>query len=227
MSFKNTYYSNDSIETYIPWVRKIVAKHKGRLPIHIDWDDLVQAGMVGLLEAWQNFDASKGASFETFAYTRVNGAILDWLRQQDNLPKDVRAKVKEVEANTSKFIHVHGRYPTESEIAEASGMTLKEYQKLSDDTYAASILEMDDTEESVVPEGVNYKHPGDDIEVTELRSKLIKAIELLSEREAQIVQLYYVEDLNLKEIGLVMDITEARASQILKKALLSMRAFMS
>ena len=228
VSFKNTLYTdNNTIETYIPWVRRIVAKYKGRLPVNVEWDDLIQAGMIGLLEAWQNFDNSKGVSFETFAYNRINGSILDWLRQQDYLPKDVRAKIKTIERETRNFINTEGRYPSESEIAARTNMTLPEYQKLTDDSYAATVIDtISDTDDALIPEGIEQNHPGLEIETIEQRRKLIAAIDMLTEREAQIVQLYYVEDLNLKEIGLILDITEARASQILKKALQSMRAFM-
>lgn len=228
-SLKNPYQTQTKPEDYIPWVRRIVAKWKARLPANVEWDDLVQAGMMGLMECWNNYDSSKGATFETYAATRVQGAILDWLREQDPMPKDARTKWKGAEKFVRRFLDENGTYPSESEIAKGIGLSLEAYQKLADSAYAYSVFEpeMDSDGEYVTPSGVETTTPELLFESTELRSQLVKAIQKLPEKEAMVVQLYYVEDLNLKEIGAVLDLTEARASQLLKKALTSMRAYMS
>lgn len=228
-SLKNPYKTQTKPEDYIPWVRRIVAKWKARLPANVEWDDLVQAGMMGLMECWGTYDASKGASFETFASSRVQGSILDWLRSQDPMPKDARTKWKSAEKFIRSYLDENSVYPNESEIAKGIGLSLEAYQKLSDSAYAYSVFEpeMNADGEYAMPEGVETNTPELLFESTEVREKLVSAIKTLPEKEAIVVQLYYVEDMNLKEIGAVLDLTEARASQLLKKALVSLRAYMN
>lgn len=230
MSFaKKTYYqTQDRPENYIPWVRRIVAKWKAKLPSHVEWDDLVQAGMTGLMECWQSYDASKGASFETYASARVQGSILDWLREQDPMPKDARTKWKAAEKFIKTYLDANHKYPSEQEIANGISLSLDAYQKLVDSAYAHTPFEpgLNDDGEYIIPEGIEEHTPEDLCAENEQRQKLVAAISKLPEKEALVVQLYYVEDMNLKEIGAVLDVTEARASQLLKKSLASLRAYM-
>lgn len=226
---KNPYKTQDRPEDYIPWVRRIVARWKARLPANVEWDDLVQAGMMGLMECWGTYDAAKGASFETYASNRVQGAILDWLREQDPMPKDARTKWKSAERYIKTFLNETGRYPTESEIALGIDLSLSAYQKLADSAYAHTVFEpgLNEDGEYVMPEGIENETPEAIFESTENKQKLVEAISKLPEKEAIVIQLYYVEDLNLREIGEVLDLTEARSSQLLKKALISLRAYMA
>ncbi|MBF58967.1 RNA polymerase sigma factor FliA [Halomonas sp. FeN2] len=217
---------NELLTQYMPLVRRQALTLQVRLPASIELDDLIQAGMVGLLEALGRFDATQGATFATFASQRIRGAMMDELRTRDWLPRSVRRSARAVEGAVRQLEQLLGRAPEENEIAQHLEMPLSEYQQLLNDTNSGQLLPF----EELVAEGgepINNElgnSPFEQLLDGQQRQTLIDAIEALPEREKLLMALYYQEELNLKEVGAVLGVTESRVSQLHSQAVSRLRA---
>lgn len=225
------------VQEYAPMVRSLALRLAARLPANVEVDDLIQAGMMGLMDAAQRYKQQVGAQFSSYANTRINGAMMDELRRQDWLPRSVRAHSRKLEDATIAAEHRLGRKPSESEIAQELDLTVDEYHKLLDAARGIQIMHY----ESFTP-GANSHDPGADdfdvidhiaaenedpfatMEVAAFKKLLIEAIEDLPERERLILSLIYEHDLNLKEVGEIVKLTQGRVSQIRTQALLRIRS---
>lgn len=208
-------------------VKRIAYHLLTRLPPSVLLEDLVQVGMIGLIEAWRNYDASQGASFETYAGIRIRGAMLDEIRRSDWTPRSVHRKSREVAEAIRRVENNKGRDARDSEIAEAMDISLDEYHQILQDSVSSRVLSIDELEELGVM-GVgqvnNHQTPVDGIEREAFKQALIKAIIELPERERLIISLYYDDELNLREIGQVLGVTESRVCQIHSQATARLRA---
>lgn len=217
---------SELLTQYMPLVRRQALTLQVRLPASIELDDLIQAGMVGLLEALGRFDATQGATFATFASQRIRGAMMDELRTRDWLPRSVRRSARAVDDAVRRLEQQLGRPPEEGEIARDLDMPLSEYQQLLNDTNSGQLLPF----EELVAEGAeSAKEEATDLPFDQLldqqqRQSLIDAIDALPEREKLLMALYYQEELNLKEVGAVLGVTESRVSQLHSQAISRLRA---
>jgi RNA polymerase sigma factor for flagellar operon FliA len=216
------------IDRYAPLVKRIAWHLMARLPASVDVDDLVQNGMLGLLDALGRFEEGMGAQFETYAMQRIRGAMLDGLRENDWLPRTVRKEMRRVETVLQKLEHENGRPPSESELAAALGMSLADYQHLLQEARGHQILYLEDL--AVENEDFLDRHEAGTapdplalLEESDTRAALVAAIEKLPERERLMMALYYEQDLNLREIGAVMGVTESRVCQLHAQAVARLR----
>ncbi len=218
------------VQRFAPLVKRIAYHLMARLPSSVQVDDLVQNGMMGLLDAISRFEAGMGAQFETYAAQRVRGAMLDGLRENDWLPRSLRRDFRRIEEAIAQLEQQYGRAPAEKELAAALGMSLGEYQKMLQDARGHQLISFED----MVEEGEEdflERHLTDDsgepskiLEDEALRRILVQGIEALPEREKMMMALYYEQDLNLREIGEVMGVTESRVCQLHSQAVARLRA---
>ena len=218
------------VAEYAPLVKRIAYLLMARLPASVDVDDLIQNGMIGLLDAIERYDDGLGAQFETYAVQRIRGAMLDGLRDNDWVPRSVRREMRRVESTIHALEHEFGRPPAESELAAALGISLADYQKLLLDARGHQLVYIEDISEEG---GEDYlaRHesgPTSDplvlLEEEGTRTALVAAIKALPEREKLLMALYYEQDLNLREIGEVMGVTESRVCQLHSQAVARLRA---
>ena len=215
---------------YTDLVRKIAHQIKAKLPANVEIDDLIQAGMIGLLDAGSRFKDDQGAQFATYASQRIRGAIMDELRSSDWMPRSIRKKMREVE-NAMTFLEQRlGRTPQDSEVAARLNMTLSEYQSVLSDCGGHRLVYFEDFNRD--EEGDHFldlhiqDNTGDALKIlmsSQFKANLLTAIENLPEREKILMSLYYEQDLNLKEIGAVMNVTESRVSQLHSQAIARLR----
>lgn len=219
---------------HLPTVRFVARRIHERLPQHVDLDDLVSAGIVGLMDAFTKFDHAKQVQFKSYAQFRIRGAILDSLRTLDWSPRELRRKGRAVEDSIRMLTHRLGRSPVETEVAQEMGMSLSEYQHLLGELKGLEIGSLNlernedsgDDELSYLP-GTENDEPLFRCLKGELRQRLTEAIETLPEKERLVVSLYYHEELTMKEIGVVLGVVESRVSQIHTAAVLKLRGAMS
>lgn len=210
------------IESYLPLVKRIAYHLKGRLPDSVMVEDLIQSGVIGLIEAMQKFDANQGASFETYAGIRIRGAMLDEIRKGDWTPRSVHRKSREVTSAISAVEARLGREARDSEIAEEMGLSLEDYHFILQDTNSAQLLSIDEpdhdelSEDQIVGTG---KSPLAELADEGFQQALVEQIEDLPEKERLVMALYYDEELNLKEIGEILEVSESRVSQIHSQAI--------
>lgn len=218
------------VQRFVPLVKRIAYHLMARLPASVQFDDLVQNGMIGLLDAMERFEEGFGAQFETYATQRVRGAMLDGLRENDWLPRQLRRELRRIEAMINKLEHTHGRAPSEIELAEALDMPLAEYQRTLQEARGHQILYFEDF---AGEEGDDFleRHFTDNdadplrmLEDKSLKQALVVAIERLPEREKLMMALYYEKELNLREIGEVMGVTESRVCQLHSQAVARLRS---
>jgi len=218
------------IEQYAPLVKRIAYHLMARLPASVVVDDLIQAGMVGLLEASRNYKAELGASFETYAGIRIRGSMLDELRRNDWAPKSVHRKTRELSEMVRKIEAATGRDARDEEVAEEMGITLNEYYKILQDSSAARMFGFEElgVDEEALEQGMiaPSSRPYEEIKEERFKTKLVEAISGLPERERMVVTLYYDSELNLREIGSVVGVSESRISQLLSQAMIRLRARM-
>jgi RNA polymerase sigma factor, FliA/WhiG family len=221
--------SDDALVTrFAPLVKRIAYHMIGRLPASVMVDDLIQAGMIGLLDAARHYDESQGASFETYASIRVRGAMLDELRRNDWAPKSVHRKAREVAEAVRRVEADTGRDATDQQVAREMGISLDEYHQILLDASTSKVANFEDLglDESAMGDGlpVNEPAPLREVQNERFATSLAAAIETLPERERLVLSLYYDKELNLKEIGAVLNVTESRVSQLLSQAYLRLRA---
>lgn len=221
---------NSLWERYYPLIRHEALKLQVRLPASVDIDDLIQAGGIGLLHAVERFDAMQGATFATYAVQRIRGAMLDELRGRDWAPRSVRRQAREITKAVRALEQSLGRAATEQEIADSLQMDIAEYRQVLTDTNNSQLFSYDEWHE-IHGESCEPVRDDDDggnplgLLVDEsLRHQVVEAIKQLPEREKLVLTLYYQEELNLKEIGAVLEVGEARVSQLHSQAIKRLRA---
>ncbi|WP_309043060.1 RNA polymerase sigma factor FliA [Marinobacter sediminicola] len=221
---------SDLIETHAPLVKKIALHLLARLPASVQLDDLMQAGMIGLLEAAQRYSSTKGATFETYAGIRIRGSMVDEIRKGDWVPRSVHRNARRVARAIKAVEDREGREAQDFEVAEKLDMELSEYHATLADTNSGRLFSLDELNESgelPIEETEARDNPLDDLTSDSFRSNLAAEIELLPEREKLVLSLYYTEELNLKEIGAVLGVSESRVSQIHSQAALRLRGRLS
>jgi len=216
---------------HMPAVRWIARRIHERLPQHVELEDLVSAGTLGLLDAFRKFDAAKRVQFRSYAQFRIRGAILDSLRTLDWSPRELRRKGRAIEEAIRALTARCGRTPTEPEVAREMGLELEEYQQLLGELKGLEIgtLHLERSEDSGEDDLAYVPgHPDDDPLFRclrgEMQERLADAVDQLPERERLVVTLYYFEEMTMKEIGLVLGVVESRVSQIHSSAVVHLRA---
>lgn len=216
------------IQEYAPLVRRIAHHLMARLPNNVVLDDLIQAGMMGLLEAARRYDASKGASFETYAGIRIRGAIIDEVRRGDWTPRSVHRNARRVSEAIAQIEARTGRDAADSEVAAELGISMADYHALLQDSLDSRLFSYDQLTEAAEDAPAEQfasdePDPGQRMESDGFKRALADAIGTLPERERLVLSLYYDEELNLKEIGQVLGVSESRVSQIHSQAALRLR----
>lgn len=222
------------IKQYAPLVKYVAGKVAATMPHSVDFDDLVGFGVFGLIDAIDKFDPDKNVKFKTYAVTRIRGAIFDELRSIDWVPRSVRQKSKEIEEAIIETEAKLGRPATDSEIAGSMGLTDSEFAKTMLKVSGTSILSLsdvwytaDDSDKVSIGDSIespNSLNPDAIIEREEIKRVIVQSIQELPDKEKKVLVLYYYEDLTLKEIGKVLEVTESRISQLHTKAILRLRA---
>lgn len=221
------HHNQGLVERHAALVRRIAQHLLARLPDSVLLDDLIQSGMVGLLEAAKNFDASKGASFETFAGIRIRGAMLDEIRRGDWVPRSVHRNGRQIAEAMHSIQRREGRPAQDREIADELGVSLSRYHAMLADVNHGKLLEMDEFELGVEYQAAPSAHAGSPFEGMardRFQHALAEAIRKLPEREALVLSLYYDEELNLWEIGQILEVSESRVSQIHSQAMLRLKS---
>lgn len=219
--------SDELVMQHVDLVKRIAHHLAARLPSTVDIDDLLQAGMLGLIEAAGNFDASRGASFETYAGIRIRGAMLDDIRKHDWTPRSVHHKYRKVSDAIHAIEAETGRAASNEEIAERLGVSLEDYHKILSDSASSRLFSLEETLEEPSfmhkPPSSDSPLPDQELYHEQFREQLADAISGLPERERLVLSLYYERELNLKEIGKVLDVSESRVCQIHGQAVMRLR----
>ena len=216
---------------FAPLVKRIAHHMMAKLPASVEIDDVIQTGMMGLLDAINRYEESHGAQFETYAAQRIRGAILDGLRQSDWLPRSFRHDLRRIEGAISKLEQRHGRPPSEQEVARELDVPLGEYQKMLQDARGYQLISFEDFNRldgddalDICPDGA--ASPMEALFDRKLRERLVKAIEALPEREKTVMGLYYEEEFNFREIGETLGVSESRVCQLHSQAIARLRSGM-
>jgi RNA polymerase sigma factor for flagellar operon FliA len=226
---------DELIVSHLPLVKFLVGRIASQLPSHLDQEDLMSAAIIGLITAAERFDPSRGVQFKTFAEQRIRGTIIDELRSQDWLTRSLRDKFKRLEREFVKLEHRFGRNPTSEEVADSLKMTVDEYHQMLEEIHLLSFVSLDESweDEDGSPFGLldiledkSIENPQSQLMARQMLESLTESIEGLPEKERLVVTLYYYEELNLKEIGAVLELSESRISQLHSQAIVRLRAKM-
>lgn len=236
LDFSNSDFKSDpktiekALIVFGPWIKYLISKIVGKLPPHIDFDELISVGIIGLIDAIEKFDPGKKVRFKTYAEFRINGAILDEINSRNWIPRSVRRKIRKIEDATARLENMLGRTPDDKELAEELKVDQKTLNKLLSETAPVLLLCLDDLGEDGDEETKrdffefiiqkNIDLPGNLIFIKDL---VIKALESLPENELLVVSMYYFDELTMKEIGQTLKLTESRVSQLHTKAILRIR----
>jgi RNA polymerase sigma factor for flagellar operon FliA len=223
---------NALLTEHAPLVKKLAHQLKAKLPPSVEVDDLIQAGMIGLLDAVSRYEDTHGAQFETYAVQRIRGAMLDELRSSDWLPRSMRQNMRKIEEAMNAMQQRLGRPPLETEVAAQLKMSLADYQELLTEGGGHQLIYYEDFHDT---DGEHFldrycndltNDPLQALMNTGFREAVIEAITALPEREKILMGLYYEQEMNLKEIGAVMSVSESRVSQLHSQAIARLRAFL-
>jgi RNA polymerase sigma factor for flagellar operon FliA len=221
---------DELVRKQAPLVKRIAYHLMSRLPPTVQVDDLVQSGMIGLLEASRNYDASQGASFETYAGIRIRGAMLDEIRKGDWAPRSLHRKVREISRVVAEIEAETGRDARDGEVAARLNMDLDAYYQTLQDATSHKVFSFEDlpSKDDIISEGLYERipEPSENVEKEKFKNALAQAIASLPERERLVMSLYYREELNLRETGEVMGVSESRVCQIHSQALVRLKARM-
>jgi RNA polymerase sigma factor for flagellar operon FliA len=223
---------NDLLTEHMPLVKRLAHHMKAKLPPSVEVDDLVQAGMIGLLDAITRYEETQGAQFETYAVLRIRGAMLDELRNSDWLPRSMRQNMRKIEAAMSALQQKLGHPPTESEVAKSLKLSLADYQDMLSDGGGHQLVYYEDFHDAEGNDSFLDRYAVDDADPLrslmdgDFRQAVIDAIDALPPREKILMGLYYEEELNLKEIGAVMGVSESRVSQLHTQAVARLRTYL-
>ncbi len=222
------------IREYAGLIKFIASKIAARLPSNIELDDLMSSGVIGLMDAIDKYDSSRDNKFKTYAEFRIRGAILDELRSQDWVPRSIREKAKVLDRAYSKIEREKGRQATDEEACIELGLTTEQYHEMLGEVRSVSLLSYDDLSNLSNADkralhgngeaGSKVTTPFNEVSVAHLKKLVSEAIEDLPEKQRLVLSLYYYEDLNLKEIGRVLDVTESRVSQLHSQAIFKLKA---
>ena len=221
----------DLILKYAPLVKKIAERMAMRLPPHISKDELIGPGILGLFDAIEKFDSTKGIKFRTYANLRIKGAILDELRKMDWISRSVRRNINRLEDSIRGLELKLDRAPKDDEIAEEMGLDMESYYKMISRSCGVNLLSLDElmldgSTPKISKQVSDVPSPFDDLKIKEIKSVIAKSLSTLSKKEQLVMSLYYYEELTLKEIAKVLNLTESRISQIHSKAILRLRVKM-
>lgn len=222
----------ECLKEYAPLVKRIAHHMMLKLPGSVEVDDLIQSGMMGLLDAASRYDELRGAQFETYAAQRIRGAMLDELRGADWLPRSMRRDMRRIETAISRLQQKLGKMPNETEIAKELGVSLLEYQQILQESRGAQLFYYEDFhgegDEDFFDRFTvdNDANPLELLQDERFREELIRAIERLPERERQMMGMHYEQDMNLREIGEVMGVSESRVCQLHSQAVARLRTSM-
>jgi RNA polymerase sigma factor for flagellar operon FliA len=222
--------TEDYVKKHAPLVKRIAYHLMAKLPASVQVDDLIQAGLIGLMDAAKNYDDTQGAQFETYAAQRIRGAMLDELRQADWLPRTVRKSLRQIESTINKLEQQNKRAPNEEEIAKAMDIDLSAYQHMLLDARGHQLLyyeDLQDSDDADFFERHVASENSDPLQMLEnagFRKLLAEAISALPEREKQMMGMYYEQELNLREIGEVLGVSESRVCQLHSQAVARLRA---
>ena len=219
---------DELVEVHASLVKRIAYHLISRLPSCVQVEDLIQSGMIGLLEAAKNYDATQGASFETYAGIRIRGSMLDEIRKGDWTPRSLHRKVREITQAMREIETEKGRDARDSEVADRLNMSLDEYHMILQDASSHQIVSFEDvpTKDAVMVDGFSAKITGplESLQEENLKDVLAKVITSLPEREKLVMSLYYDEELNLRETGEVLGVSESRVCQIHSQALIRLKS---
>lgn len=234
----NTMYKADGtldkqryIKEFAPLVNRMAHHLLTRLPASVQLDDIIQAGMMGLMDAINRFESDKGTQFETYASQRIRGAMLDELRSTDWLPRGLRRTQRSIEQALSRLEQKFGRAPSEREVAAELGVALDRYQEMLAEARGAQLVYAEDFSEEGSGESffdrrapVAVEDPLTQLKDARFRSALIAAVEKLPEREKKVMGMYYEQELNFREIAAVLNVTESRICQLHSQAIARLRS---
>lgn len=218
------------LRDYAPLVKRIAHQMMTKLPYSVQIDDIIQAGMIGLLDAANRYDEIHGAQFETYATQRIRGAMLDELRSADWLPRSLRRDMRQIEQAVSRMQQKLGRAPNEAEIAEEMSVPLEEYQQKLQESRGAQLVyyeDFQDEDHNDFFERFEFSDDADPLALLQderFKAELMRAIEKLPERECQLMGMIYEQEMNLREVGEVFGVSESRISQLHSQAVARLRS---
>ncbi len=227
---------NQMIKEFAPLIKFVATKISMRLPSNIEIDDLISSGVIGLMDAIEKYDPSRDNKFKTYAEFRIRGSILDELRSQDWVPRSVRDKAKMLDRTVAALESELGRYPHEEEVAEKMKISMDDYYGLVNQVRPVSMLNIDESaafstvdKKTIlnILDGKRFNNPFKLVNNKSVKNVIIQAINELPEKQRLVLSLYYYEDLNLKEIGKVLKVTESRVSQLHAQAVQKLRLKLS